>query len=95
MWVQTVAKWPPARVAIQPPRRRVLERLREVAQGEAVLGELVVERRAEHPGLDPRGPRDRVDLEHPVERAEVDRHRARVASPTRGSTPPTTLVPPP
>ena len=57
---------------------RVLERLREVAQGQPVLGELLVERRAEHPGLDPRRPRDRVDLEHPVERAEVDRHRARV-----------------
>ena len=43
-----------------------------------MLGELRVERRPEHPGLDPRGARDRVDLEHPVERAEVDRHRARV-----------------
>ena len=43
-----------------------------------MLGELGVERRAEHPGLDPRRARDPVDLEHPVERAEVDADRARV-----------------
>ena len=60
---------------------RVLERLREVAQGEPVLAELLVERRAEHAGLDPRRARDRIDLEHPVERAEVDAHRAGVGTP--------------
>ena len=38
--------------------RRELERLREVAQREAVRPQLVLERRAEHAGLDPRGARD-------------------------------------
>ena len=48
------------------------------------------------PGLDARGARDRVDLEHAVERAEVER-RPRRRGPGRApaSTPPTTLVPPP
>ncbi len=60
-------------------QRRVLERLREVAEGELVLGELLVQRRPQGAGLDSRRARDLVDLEHPIERAQVDRHRARVA----------------
>jgi hypothetical protein len=55
---------------------RVLERLREVAQGEAVLGELGLERGAGRAPLDAGRARDRVDLEHAVERAQVDRDRA-------------------
>ena len=46
-----------------------LERLREVAQRQPVLAELVLERGPERAGLDPRRPRDVVDLEHPVEAA--------------------------
>ena len=67
--------------------RRVLERLREVAQRQPVLAQLVLERRPGGAGLDPRRPRDRVDLEHAVQR-----RRSRVTtgrSPSRGSTPPT------
>ena len=55
---------------------RELEGLREVAQRVAVRPELVLEHRAEGAGLDARGPRDRIDLEHPVEAAEVDRDDA-------------------
>ena len=58
--------------------RRELERLREVAQREPVRAELVLERGAVHAGLDPRRARLAVDLEHPVERAEVDADRAAV-----------------
>ena len=75
--------------------RRVLERLREVAQRQAVLAQLVLEARARwrRPGCGrrarPRRPRARG-------RAPAGRSsRAGVASGTRGSTPPTTLVPPP
>ena len=46
--------------------RRELEGLREVAQRQAVLGELLLEARAGRAGLDARGARDRVDLEHAV-----------------------------
>ena len=69
MWVQTVAKWPPARVAIQPPRVEYSNDCGKWRRVSAVLGELLVERRAEDARLDPRRARDRVDLEHPVERA--------------------------
>ena len=51
---------------------RVLERLREVAEREAVLAELVLEARAGRPGLDPRRQRLGVDLEHAVEAAQVE-----------------------
>ena len=49
--------------------RRELERLREVAQRQPVLAELLLEPRAGRAGLDARRARDRVDLEHAVERA--------------------------
>ena len=95
MWVGPVAKWPPARVAIQPPRVEKLERLRDRSAASAVRGELLLEARAGRAGLDARGARHRVDLEHAVERAEVERDGAGVPRPRTGSTPPTTLVPPP
>ena len=60
---------------------RVLERLREVAQGEAVLAELVLEARPGRAGLDPGRLRDRVDLEHPVHPPQVDRDDAAVVLP--------------
>ena len=44
-----------------------------------MLAELVLEPRARGACLDPGGARDIVDLEHPVEAAEVDRHRAGVS----------------
>ena len=70
----------PARPGRDPAAERgVLERLREVAQREAVLSELLLERGPGRPRLDARRPRERVDLEHPVERAEVHRHRRPVA----------------
>ena len=59
--------------------RRELERLREVAQRQAVLAQLVLEPRAGRAGLDPRRARGAIDLEHPVEAPQVDRDRARVA----------------
>ena len=80
MCVGPVAKCPPARVASQPPSVEQLERLREEAQRHPVLGELRLEPRAGRAGLDARGARDRVDLEHAVEPPEVERHGARVAA---------------
>ena len=65
-----------------------------MAQREPVLAQLLLEPRPGRPGLDPRRQRDRVDLEHPVEPPQVDAS-PRGRSPSRGSTPPTTLVPPP
>ena len=79
MCVSPVAKWPPARVAIQPPERRELERLREVAQRQPVRRELLLQRRTERTGLDARGAGDGVDLQHAVERRERQRDGARVA----------------
>ena len=78
----------------QPAAERgELEALREVAQRQAVRAQLVLQRGPEHAGLDPRGPAGRVDLQHPVQRG---RGRARRAgSRRRGSTPPTTELPPP
>ena len=52
--------------------RREPERLREVAQREAVWAQLVLEMRPEHPGLDVGRPRQLVDLEHLVEAVEGD-----------------------
>src|SRR5438309_2249041 len=61
--------------------RRELERLREVAQREPVLVELALERRARSAGLDARGTGDPIDLEHAIERAEIDRYSALVGGP--------------
>ena len=56
--------------------RREAERLGEVAQREPVRPQLVLERGAEHPGLDAGRTGGGVDLEHPVEAVERDRDRA-------------------
>ena len=72
MWVQTVAKWPPARVAIQPPRvenSNDCGKWRRVSPCSPSWSSSAGPERA---GLDPRRARDRIDLEHAVERAEVD-----------------------
>ena len=50
-----------------PAERGVLERLREVAQRERVLAQLLLEPRPGRAGLDPRRPRSGVHLQHPVE----------------------------
>ena len=81
MWVSRVAKWPPARVAIQPPRvensndcgkwRRVRPCSRSWSSS-AGPG---------RPGLDPRRQRVRVDLEHPVEPAQVEASPRPLAEP--------------
>ena len=55
-------------------QRRVLERLRVVAQGQAVLAQPGLELRPGGAGLDAGGARDRVHLEHAVQRLEVDAH---------------------
>ena len=60
---------------------RVLEGLREVAQGEAVLAQLLLQPRPGRAGLDPRRQRGRVDLEHPVEPAQVQRDDRPLAEP--------------
>src|SRR5699024_9633032 len=51
-----------------------LEGLREMPQRVARRPQLVLEMRAERPRLDPRGPADLVELEHPVHRAHVEAH---------------------
>src|SRR4029077_17675916 len=53
-------------------QRRVLERLREVPQGEAVLAQLLFEDRARGSRLNPRGLGDRVDLEDAIHALQVD-----------------------
>ena len=95
MCVGPVAKCPPGARGDPAAERRELERLRVEAQRQAVRGELLLEPRAGRAGLDARRARDGVDLEHAVQRAQVDRHRARVRRAGPASTPPTTLVPPP
>ena len=52
---------------------RVLKRLREVAQRQAVLAELLLQPGPGRPSLDPRRQRLRVDLQHPVQPAQVER----------------------
>ena len=54
--------------------RGVGEGVREVPERPAALGELALEVRPEHPRLHAREPRDRVDVEHPREPGEVERH---------------------
>ena len=81
MWVSSGRE-----VAAGPGRdpaaeRRVLEGLREVAQGQAVLAQLLLQPRARRARLDPRRQRAGVDLQHAVEPAQVDRHRRPLAQP--------------
>ena len=96
MCVQTVAKCPPARVAIQPPSVESSNdcgKKRIVSPCSASCASSAGPRDA---GLDARRARDRVDLQHAVEARQVERdHAGRSRPATRGSTPPTTLVPPP
>ncbi len=80
-----MAKCPPARVAIQPPSveysndcgkwRSVRPCWRSWSSSAGPVA----------PGLDARGARDRVHLEHAVERAQVDRDRAGVAVAARAA----------
>ena len=53
------------------PECRELEALGEVAKGEPVGPELGLEHGPEGSGLDPGGPADPVDLDHPVEAGQV------------------------
>src|SRR5258708_25698930 len=55
--------------------RRELERLRKMADRQSVRLELRVERRAVHPGLDPRCARNFVNFENFVEMHEIYRDR--------------------
>jgi hypothetical protein len=84
MCVHAVAKCPPARVAIHAGRDpaaqgRELERLREVAERQPVLGELILQARPERAGLDPRRPRDAIDLHDISEAAHVDADGAAIS----------------
>ena len=62
-------------------QRGVLEGLREVAEREAALAQVVLQRRAEHPALDSRRGGDLINLQDAVEAAEVDRDGAAVGIP--------------
>src|SRR3954451_267377 len=72
-------------------------------QGQAVLAQLLLQPRPGRAGLDPRRQRDRLDLEHPIPAPPIHRHHPPLPpprldpahAPTRGSPPPSTLVPPP
>ena len=50
-----------------------------MSKRQALRAELVLERGAEHAGLDAGGPGRAIDLEDPVEARQIDGHRARVA----------------
>src|SRR4029453_13071451 len=58
-------------------QRRVLERLRVVAEGLPVGLELLLEAGTRGPGLDAGRPRARINVEHAVEPAQVDRYGGR------------------
>ena len=67
----------PARARRDPAAEgRELEGLRVEAHGQPVRAELLLQARARGAGADARRARDRVDLEHAVQRAEVERHGA-------------------
>ena len=73
---------------------RKLEALREVSKCQAVGPQANLQGRAEHPSLDVRKSRMGIDIDQSVEVLEIDRDaQDRVL--VVGSTPPTTLVPPP
>ncbi len=96
MWVQDGREVPGRARGDPAAERGVLERLREVTQRETVLGELGLQAGSRGARLDQGRARDRIDLEHTVQRAQVDRDGAVVVRrPTSGVTPPTTDVPPP
>ena len=62
-----------ARPGGQPTtQRRELEGLRVVPQGKTMRPKLVFQHRSEGTGLDARRPAGAIDLEHPVERGQVD-----------------------
>ena len=81
MWVCRVAKWPPARVAIQPPSVENSNDCGKVAQGEPVGAQAVLEVGPERPGPDQRRARDLVDLDDP---AQSRRGRSRRCRGSRG-----------
>ena len=58
--------------------RRELKRLREVAQCQVVLRQLLLQSRPRRARLDPGGERDRVDLQNPIQGLHVHGHRPRV-----------------
>lgn len=57
-------------------KRGVLKRLWKVPQGEAMLGQLLLQARPTGTGLDARGARDRVELKQAIEPAQVKRDGA-------------------
>ena len=95
MCVGPVAKWPAARVAIQPPSVESSNDCGKKRSVSPCAASCSSSRGPARARLDQRRARDLVDLEHAVHPRQVDRHRALVAAPRTGSTPPTTLVPPP
>ena len=74
---------------------RVLERLREVAERDALGGQQPLGLGTEQPALERRGERGAVDVQQAVQPVQVERDRRPRSRPPRGSTPPTTLLPPP
>ena len=74
-----VAKCPPARVAIQPPSVEYSNDCGKWRSVSPCSASCSLSGWPEHARLNPRRARHRVHLQHPVERAEVDRHRAGVA----------------
>ena len=77
MWVYTVAKWPPARVAIQPPSVENSNDWGKWRRVRPVLAEPSLQPRTGRAGLDARRQRNRVDLQHTIKGLQVDRHHAR------------------
>jgi len=72
----------PARPGRDPTAQgRVLERLREVPQGQPALAQLLLQTRPGRPRLDPRRQRLRVDLQHPVQPPQVERHERPIPEP--------------
>ena len=76
MCVHTVAKCPAARVAIQPPSVEYSNDCGKWRSVSPCSPSCASSARAGRARLDARRARDGVDLEHAVERAQVDRDRA-------------------
>ncbi len=67
----------PCRTRGEPAAKRgVLKRLRKVPQGEAMLGQLLLQARTAGAGLNARRARDRVNLKQTIESAQVKRNGA-------------------